>query len=119
LAALADAARYRRRSGLAREALLAQRARFPESRRALDAAFLLGRVEEEQPTGTTRAVAWYDEYLARAPEGSYAAEALVRKMTIFKGSSSPAAAAAVAREYLRRFPAGRYAGSARALLGER
>ncbi|HWJ54687.1 MAG TPA: FecR domain-containing protein, partial [Vicinamibacterales bacterium] len=46
LLALADAARYRRRMDLARDTLLAERRRFPESLRALDAAFLLGRVEE-------------------------------------------------------------------------
>jgi len=38
--ALADAARYRRRMALARQALLAERRRFPASSRALDAAFL-------------------------------------------------------------------------------
>ena len=51
LLALADAARYRRRVDLARAALLAQRRRFPGSPRALDALFLLGRVEELSPDG--------------------------------------------------------------------
>ena len=50
LLALADAARYRRRMDLAREALLAERRRFPDSPRALDAAFLLGtRGGSERP----------------------------------------------------------------------
>jgi hypothetical protein len=48
---LADAARYRRRADLARAALLAARRRFPGSPRALDAAFLLGRVEESGGPG--------------------------------------------------------------------
>ena len=82
LLALADAARYRRRVDLARAALLAQRRRFPGSARALDALFLLGRVEELSPDGAARAIAFYDDYLARAPRGGYAAAALGRKMIL-------------------------------------
>jgi len=113
---LADAARYRRRADLARAALLAARRRFPGSPRALDAAFLLGRVEESGGAGAARAVVWYDEYITRAPAGPYAAEALGRKMTLINELSGPAAARPLAEEYLRRFPKGSYAGPARALL---
>lgn len=116
LSALANAARYRRRTELARTALLALRRRFPSSPRALDAAFLLGRVEESRPSGLERAVAWYDEYLVRAPSGAYAAEALGRKMTVITRSGDPQRARWIAEEYLRRFPKGSYAGAARALL---
>ncbi len=119
LFALANAARYRRRNELARKTLLAQRSRFPGSSRALDAAFLLGRVEEARGSGMTRAIAWYDEYLARAPTGTYAAEALGRKMTIVSQSSGPTQARPIAKDYLRRFPNGSYAGSARLLLDDR
>jgi len=115
LFALADAARYRRRVDLAREALLAERRRFPGSPRALDAVFLLGRVAESGEQGTTRAIAWYDEYLSRAPTGAYAAEALGRKMTLTSESNGSEEARPIAEEYLRRFPKGSYAGSARAL----
>jgi len=115
LFALADAARYRRRMDLARAALLAERRRFPGSPRALDATFLLGRVEESGERGTTRAIAWYDEYLSRAPMGAYAAEALGRKMTLTSESGGTEEARPIAEEYLRRFPKGSYAGSARAL----
>jgi hypothetical protein len=78
LLALADAARYRRRMDLARDALLAERRRFPDSPRSLDAAFRLGRVEEASDRGLARAIEWYDEYLTRAPTGTYASEALGR-----------------------------------------
>jgi hypothetical protein len=115
LFALADAARYRRRMDLARAALLAERRRFPGSPRALDALFLLGRVEESGEHGTTRAIVYYDDYLARAPTGPYAAEALGRKMTLTSDSGGPEEARPIAEEYLRRFPKGSYAGSARAL----
>ena len=116
LFALADAARYRRRADLARAALLAQRRRFPHASRSLDAIFLLGRAEEMREHGTeAQAIAWYDEYLARAPTGAFVAEALGRKMILTNEVAGPTQARPIAREYLLRFPAGSYAGSARAL----
>jgi hypothetical protein len=114
LFALADAARYRRRPDLARAALMSQRQRFPRSPRSLDAAFLLGRVEELGGGGAA-AIKWYDEYLARAPAGTYAAEALGRKMILTREASGVAAARPLADEYLRRFPNGSSSGAARAL----
>jgi hypothetical protein len=116
LFALADAARYRRRPELARAALLAERRRFPDSPRTLDATYLLGRVEESRENGTARAIAWYDEYLARAPSGPFVGEALGRKMTLTDKLAGPARARPVAEDYLRRFPKGNYAGSARELI---
>jgi hypothetical protein len=116
LLALADAARYRRRMDLARDALLAERRRFPDSPRALDAAFLLGRVEEASDRGFARAIEWYDEYLTRAPTGTYASEALGRKMTLLSKLDGTSRARPVAEEYLRRFPNGTYAGPARAFV---
>jgi TolA-binding protein len=115
LAALADAARYRRRDDVARRALLAERARFPRSPRARDAAFLLGRLEETSGGGV-RALEWYDRYLQEAPLGAYASEALGRKMTATARVQGPRAAREVAATYLRRFPNGSYAASARGLL---
>jgi len=116
LLALADAARYRRRMDLAREALLAERRRFPDSPRSLDAAFRLGRVEEASDRGLAQAVEWYDEYLTRAPTGTYASEALGRKMTLMNKLGGTSRARPVAEEYLRRFPSGTYAGPARAFV---
>jgi hypothetical protein len=113
---LADAARYRRRMGLARQALLAERERFPGSPRALDAAFLLGRIEEERERGLARALAWYEEYLAQAPTGTFAAEALGRRMIATSKLTGEGAARPLAEQYLRRFPGGTYAGAAQALL---
>ena len=116
LFALANAARYRRQTDLARSALLAERRRFPDAPRSLDALYLLGRVEEGRTDGRRRALTWYDEYLARVPKGVYAAEALGRKMTLTSESGKAEEARPLAEEYLRRFPRGSYAGSARALL---
>jgi hypothetical protein len=116
LFALADAARYRRRTDLARAALLAQRRRFPGSSRSVDAAFLLGRVEESRDRA--RAISWYDEYLARAAAGTYSAEAWGRKMVLTNELNGRASARPIAEEYLRRFPKGSYVGAARALTSE-
>jgi len=115
LAALSDAARYSRRDDLARRALTAQRRRFPQSARANDAAFLLGRLEEtaQQPE---LALNWYDRYLGEAPRGTYASEALGRKMTVTQRLHGAARARPVAEEYLRRFSDGTYAAAARALI---
>jgi TolA-binding protein len=116
LFALANAARYRRQTDLARSALLAEQRRFPDSPRSLDALYLLGRVEEARTGGGARALTWYDKYLSRAPKGVYAAEALGRKLTLTSESGKAQEARPLAEEYLRRFPRGSYAGSARALL---
>jgi TolA-binding protein len=117
LAALADAARYQRNHTLARQALLAQRRRFPRSARAAEASFLLGRLADESPGDLTRAVSWYDRYLDEAPNGAYASEALGRKMMVLERAHRRSAAAAVAADYLHRFPVGTYARAAEAIVG--
>jgi len=116
LFAVASAARYRHRADLSQSALLAVRRRFPASPRALDALFLLGRVEELRGGDPTRAIAWYDDYLSRVSHGDFAGEALGRKMILVSDLGGPEKARPIAVEYLRRFPQGSYAGSARALL---
>jgi TolA-binding protein len=114
LALLADAAHYVRRDDIAEQALLAQRQRFPGSTRAKDAAFLLGRIVEAKPGGAGQALAWYERHLDEAPTGTYASEALGRKMTVLARLNGDAAARPVAEEYLRRYPSGTYARAARA-----
>ncbi|MFL5306179.1 MAG: FecR domain-containing protein [Polyangia bacterium] len=116
LVALADAARYRRRTDLARDALVAERRRFPDSPHSLETTFLLGRVDESAAGGARRAIGWYDEYLRRAPNGTYASEALGRKMTLMNKMEPASQVRPIAEEYLRRFPGGTYAGLARAFL---
>jgi ferric-dicitrate binding protein FerR (iron transport regulator) len=116
LFALADAARYRRRPDLARAALLAERQRFPDSPRSLDGLFLLGRTEESREGGAVQALGWYDQYLARAVGGPFVGEALGRKMILTDKLQGSAQARPIAEDYLRRFPKGSYAGSARALI---
>jgi TolA-binding protein len=114
--ALANAARYAGRFPLARQALTAQRRRFPSSDRARDAAFLLGCLHDADPQGPGNALGWYDRYLAEAPDGAHVSDALGRKITLLQRSNQPAEALAVAHDYLQRFPRGTYANAAHALV---
>jgi TolA-binding protein len=113
LALLADAAHYLHRDDIAERTLLAIRKRFGGTTRAKDAAFLLGRIIEARPGGAKAALEWYDRHLEEAPSGVYASEALGRKMTVL-GRLGDEGARPVAKEYLRRYPAGSYARAARA-----
>jgi hypothetical protein len=114
LAALADAARYTRRNRLAGRALNAERERFPETAEGREAAFFLGNLAEDGGERSA-AVSWYGRYLREDAAGTYAAQALGRKMLIEsrRGSS---AAGIDAEEYLHRFPSGSYADAARLIL---
>ena len=114
LAALADAARYTRRSRLAGRALNAERQRFPETAEGREASFFLGNLAED---GGDRsgAVSWYGRYLREDAAGTYAAQALGRKMLIESRRAS-SSAGIDAEEYLHRFPSGSYADAARLIL---
>jgi hypothetical protein len=114
--ALANAARYVGRYPLARQALSAQRRRFPSSDRARQAAFLLGRLHDADPDGPGNALGWYDRYLVEARDGADVSDALGRKMTLLQRWNRRDEALAVARDYLRRFPRGTYANAARVLV---
>lgn len=115
LSALADAARFERQPALARDTLLAQRRRFPGSARAVEASFLLGRLEDESTGGAERALGWYDRYLAEAPRGAYVSETLGRKMMVLERAHRRREAVAIAAAYLQQFPGGTYAAAAEAL----
>lgn len=109
LAALADAARYRGDSALAERALQAQRSRFAGSSQARAAAFLLGRIAEDQRHDAVSALSWYDRYLKESPQGAFAAEALGRRLVLLERTAGAAAARSSAERYLQRFPDGPYA----------
>jgi hypothetical protein len=115
LAALADAARFRKRDGLARRVMLAQRHRFAGTLRAQEASFLLGRLADDPGGRASDALAWYERYLREAPSGAYAAEAMGRMMLVLERQQRTNQARDVAIAYLRRFPQGVYARAARAL----
>ncbi len=115
LAALADAARYARRDDLARRALMAQRARYPGSVQARDAAFFLGGLAEGQKNDAA-SLEWYDVYLGENANGAYTSQALGRKMMLVQRLRGTGNARPIAAEYVARFPDGPYASSADKLL---
>lgn len=117
LSALADAARYSSRAELAEQSLHALRTRFQRSPEGRAAAFLLGRVLERQGAAPD-ARTWYDTYLSESPAGVYAAEALAGKMRAVSMTDGRAAAQPLAREYLKRYPTGVHAGTARGILAD-
>jgi hypothetical protein len=118
LFALADAARYVRRTEVARRALLAERDRFPRSREGREAAFFLGGLSEDDSgaSASKSALDWYDRYLAENPRGAYAPHALGRQMVLVHKLRGAAAARPIAVDYLERFPSGPYAAPARKLV---
>jgi ferric-dicitrate binding protein FerR (iron transport regulator)/TolA-binding protein len=115
LRALGDAARYSGNPALAKRAYSAVRARFPSSGDARTAAFLLGRLAEEQDHSNADAARWYDTYLSEAPGGAFAGDALGRKMVLVSKSQGRDAARPLATRYLQRFPGGPSAAAARDL----
>lgn len=115
LFALADAARYAGSRKLAMQALLKVRGRFPHAAEARTAAFLLGRLSEQQEAHAT-AVEWFDRYLQEAPKGPYASLAFGHKMLLVGRVGDRVDGEELARDYLARYPNGPYAGAARDLL---
>jgi hypothetical protein len=113
LRALGDAARYQNNATVARAAFKTIRSRFPSSAEARTAAFLLGRVAEEQDQSAEDALLWYGKYLEETPGGDLASLALGRKMILVAKLYGRDAAKPLADRYLRRFPTGLYAAAAR------
>lgn len=116
LGALADAARYTGKLDLAKRALGAERSRFPGSPAAFDATFLLGKISEDGDHAPAAAIAYYNEYLAAAPSGTYEQESLGRKMMLER-TQAPDEAKKSATRYLERHPQGAYAAAARKITG--
>jgi TolA-binding protein len=114
--ALADAARYVGDGETAKKSLLSLRSRFPGSKFAAAAGFLLGRTAES--AGDLRdADRWYRTYLTESSSGEFGADALAGRMRTSTALDGAVAGAAVAREYLRRYPDGVHRTAARKLAG--
>jgi hypothetical protein len=114
LVALADAARFSRKPEVARRALAAQRERFAGSAGAADAAFVLGRMDDDAGNAVT-ALVWYERYLAEAPSGHFVAEAYGRRMLALRKTGNRSESRVAAQEYLSRFPNGPYGSVAQEL----
>lgn len=116
LRALADAARYKGEVTIAREALTHLRSRSPvESARS---GYLLGSLSEARGQAAS-ALTWYNTYLKEAPGGSFAAEARAGKMRALHALGHHSDAQSAANEYLRLYPRGTSATTARRILNKK
>ena len=118
LKALAQAARYTGKTSLALRTWTGIRDRFRGHPEAQQAAFFLGRIYDELDEGGP-ARKWLDTYLAEAPSGVYASEALGRRLGLAKRLGQHAEAERLARRYLETFPTGAYAENARATIADK
>jgi len=116
LLAVATRARADRNAGVARDALVQIRDRFPDHPAAARATFLLGRVEEELAKDTPAAARWFSRYVAEFPNGEFAAQARGRVMTHLDRQGDVPGARAAARDYLEHHPDGTYARHAKDIL---
>jgi len=118
LLALADAARLSGETARAVEALSMLRQRFPGTTSAATGAFSLGRLAFERRGAYAEAARWFATYLDEQPHGPLMGDAVGRLMEARQRAGDRPAARRDAENYLRRFPEGPYAGTARAILAE-
>lgn len=111
---LGDACRFAGKGARSREAYEAVRARHAGSKEAQRAIFSLGALTFPQ----AGAAASFEQYLAEAPDGPLAPEALGRILEIKSRGTDEVAARAAARRYLARFPNGGHAKLAQSLLDD-
>lgn len=112
---LGDTARLGLKPALAEQGYAALRRRFPRSRQASTAAFMLGKVASA--AGRHRdAASWFEQYLTEFSDGALAREAMGRLMESSLAAGNQAGARAAARDYLERFPEGPHAPLARSLV---
>jgi hypothetical protein len=112
---LGDTALYAGESGHARRAYESVRSRFAGTSHASTAAFQLGRIASGSGAGATQ---WFRTYLAEAPSGPLAREALGRILEAEYRSGGASGARSTASVYLERYPQGPHAPLARQVLSE-
>ncbi|WP_437635663.1 FecR domain-containing protein [Sorangium sp. So ce854] len=116
LHALGDAARLGGGTARAVQAFTALRRRFPGSPEAASAAFLLGRIAQDQSNDPAGAARWFTRYLSEHPGGAFAADAAGRLVEAEDRRGDEASARRAAERYLAAHPSGSHAAYARRLL---
>jgi hypothetical protein len=111
LLSLARAARFVGRSNVSAGALLACRRRFPSTREAAAAAYLMGR-----NAAPDQAVKWFSAYLSEEPGGAWAREASGRLVEAHQANGDVRSAREAAKRYLARYPDGPHADFAKRVL---
>jgi hypothetical protein len=79
------------------------------------AAYVLGRVLDEQLSAPGAAAGWLEVYLTEDPRGPLAEEAMGRRIDLYLRAGESTRARDAARAYLVRFPSGVFAGVARSV----
>ncbi|WP_155798218.1 tetratricopeptide repeat protein, partial [Sorangium cellulosum] len=116
LHALGDAARLGGSSARAIQAFTALRRRFPGTPEAAAAAFLLGRIAQDQSNDPAGAARWFTRYLSELPGGAFAADAAGRLVEAEDRRGDEEGARRAAERYLAAYPNGSHAPYARRLL---
>jgi TolA-binding protein len=116
LHALGDAARLGGSSARAAQAFNALRARFPGSPDAAAAAFILGRIAQDQSHDYAGAAGWYARYLSEQPGGAFAADAAGRLVEAEDRMGDEGGARRAAARYLAAYPTGSHAAYAKSVI---
>jgi TolA-binding protein len=116
LHALGDAARLGGSSARAAQAFSALRARFPGSPDAAAAAFILGRIAQDQSHDYAGAAGWYTRYLSEQPGGAFAADAAGRLVEAEDRMGDEGGARRAAARYLAAYPTGSHAAFAKSVI---
>lgn len=118
LLALADASRLFGSPIDAIAPLKILRQRFAGTTEAATAAFRLGLIAFETQHSYAEAARWFEIYMRDQPSGPLMGDSFGRLMQARSRGGEIQAARSDAQEYLRRFPAGPYAGEARGILSK-
>ncbi|MEP7125629.1 MAG: hypothetical protein ABJE95_32160, partial [Byssovorax sp.] len=116
LHALGDAARLGGSSARAGQAFTTLRTRFPGSPEAAGAAFILGRIAQDQGHDYAGAARWYTRYLSEQPGGAFAADATGRLVEAEDRMGDEAGARRAAARYLAAYPQGSHAAFAKSVI---
>lgn len=116
LHALGDAARLGGSAARSAQAFNALRARFPGSQEAAAAAFILGRIAQDQSRDYAGAAKLFARYLSEQPGGAFAADAAGRLVEVEDRLGDDPGARRAASRYLAAYPNGSHAAYARSVI---
>ncbi len=113
---IADTTRLAGDFQLAKRVLLLLRHRFPRHPASSLSAFHLGRLAQEHQRDFKQAARWFRVYLAEHPDSVLAGDTSGRLMTVLSSAGDERGARRAAKNYLKKYPQGKYATFAKNLL---
>jgi TolA-binding protein len=102
-----DMARLAGKPELAGNAFVALRERFPGTRYASEASFVLGKMAYDNEKDFRSAARWLQTHISEQPDGTSVDDAMGLLMMSYDRVGDRAAARVVAKDYLERFPSGK------------